>query len=376
MLRWFYLVQLGALGAVLPFLSARLEAAGLTGGQLGVVFAMLPLGRLLSAPVWGWLADRWQVGGLLLRIGATLSLVGGMLLFVPTPLCAASGVLLFAAGRVPLGPLIDSATLQALSAPGQDPSGYGRVRLWGSVGFLAMAWLAGGRVDAGHDPLLLGVPLMGATLLFSFAFPLRASAGPAPILPALRVLFRQPFLLPLLLMVTLHGLTLSVYDTFFSAHVQALGHPSTVTGAAVVVGVGLEIAVMRAGQPLLAWLGAPRALFLATIVGIPRWALTAWVTSPVALVAVQALHGVTFGLFWIAAVHLMAARAPRAVAASAQSLHAAASYGVGALAGAFMAGGVREHLGTTAIFWVLTGVALAATLAAGALVRAEERTGR
>jgi PPP family 3-phenylpropionic acid transporter len=193
------------------------------------------------------------------------------------------------------------------------------------------------------------------------------------VLPAIRALARQPFLVPLLGLACLQALSLSVYDTFLSVHVHALGLPATVVGWAVAVGVVCEIAVMGVGRELLTRFGATRAIVFASLLGVPRWALTAWVTSPVALVAIQALHGVTFGVFWIAGVQVMAERAPMRVAASAQSLFVAASYGVGALIGALLAGEVRELWGTGAIFQMLT-VASAGASACGAALVWRERT--
>ncbi len=369
LLRSFYFVSLGALGAVVPFLGARLEAAGLTGHQIGLLMAMLPLGRLVSAPVWGWLADRFAMAGLLLRIGCAIAVLGDLaILYGTDPRWAAAGLFLFSAGRAPLGPLVDSVTLQALRQPGHDPREYGRVRLWGSIGFLGFAVACGRLSDLGLDPLVLGAGLLAATTLLAFRFPTRGAGGPAPVLPALKALLTQPFLVPLLGMGCLQALTLSVYDTFFSTHVRALGLPSMVTASAVALGVACEVGVMRFGRPLLARLGAPRALLLAAAVAVPRWWLTAQVHDPVALVAVQMLHGVSFGVFWIAGVQLMAEKAPPQVSASAQSLFSAASYGVGALVGALLAGELREAWGTAAIFEGMAVVSCGATLFAAWLV--------
>ncbi len=376
LLQGYYFVSLGALAAVVPFLSARLEAAGLSGHQIGALMAMLPLGRLLSSPLWGWLADRFSMAGTLLRVGCALAFVGGVLLLgAGDPWIGALGLFLFAAGRTPLGPLVDTFVLQALAGHGLDRREYGRIRLWGSVGFFAFALICGRAADAGVDPMRLGVVLLAATFLFSFRFPTRGSGGPAPIGPALVALAKQPFLVPLLGMGCLQAMTLSVYDTFFSAHVQALGLPSTVTAAAVALGVACEVTVMRLGRPLLARLGAPRALLLAALAAVPRWVLTAWVTDPVALVAVQALHGVSFGVFWIAGVQLMAERAPAQVAASAQSLFSAASYGVGALVGALVAGEVRAAWGTGAVFVAMSAAACGATAFAAWLAWRERPSG-
>ena len=377
LLQGYYFVSLGALAAVIPFLAARLESAGLDGRAIGLLLAMLPLGRLVSAPLWGWLADRYRMAGTLLRVGSGLGLLGGLLLlWAANPVFGALGLFLFAAGRTPVGPLVDTFVLQALSKPPHDPREYGKVRLWGSVGFLGLAVVAGVVADAGFDPMYLGIALLAVTFVLAFRFPTRGTGGPAPIGPALVALAKQPFLVPLLGMACLQALTLSVYDTFFSAHVQALGLSASVTAAAVALGVACEITVMHFGRPLLARVGTPTALLLAAAIAVPRWWLTATVTDPVALVAVQALHGISFGVFWIAGVQLMAERAPVQVSASAQSLFNAASYGVGALFGSVLAGEVRDAWGTAAVFTALTVVSCGATAFAVWLVVRERAAGR
>ena len=371
LLRAFFFVSLGALGGVAPFLAARLETAGLDGRTIGLLVAMLPLGRLLSTPLWGWAADRFKVAGLLLRVGCTLAVFGIIGVYVaPSPWIAALGLFVFAAGRAPVGPLVDAITLRALSVPGRDPGDYGRIRLWGSIGFFLVA-LAASRMP--FDPLLLGLALLGASAALAFRFEARGSGGPAPIGPALVALAKEPFLVPLLLTGCFQALTQSVYDMFFATHVQVLGLPSSVTGWAITLGVCCEIVVMQFGRRLLARVGAARALALAAVVSIPRWWITAHAHEAWVLVATQALHGVTFGVFWIAGVHLMSERAPRMVAASAQSLFSAASYGVGALLGAVVAGEVRARWGAPAIFDAMAGMACVSTASALWLVWADRR---
>ncbi|MFZ5475382.1 MAG: MFS transporter [Myxococcota bacterium] len=365
LLRVFYFVSLASLGAFFPFLSARLEAAGVGGVGVGLLLAMGPVGRLVSAPIWAWVADRWRMAGTLLRIGCAVALLGATIVWMSdSPAMAAVGIVLFAMGRAPTGPLVDALTLDAIA----DRAEYGKVRLWGSVGFCVSALASGELSDRGVDPMVPGIALLAATLACAFAFPTRGEGGPAPVMPALRALLRSPWLVPFLATGFLQAMTLSVYDTFFAQHVRALGLPDVVTGAAVAVGVVCEVAMMRMAGPVLARWGAPRVLLAATIAAVPRWLLTAWVTDPFALVATQALHGVAFGAFWIAGVQAMSERAPREVSASAQSLFSAASYGFGALAGALIAGWVRAAWGTAAIFEVMAGVSVLAIAAAGMFV--------
>lgn len=358
---------------MVPLLGARMESLGLGGSSLGVVMAMFPLGRLLSSPLWGSAADRFRASGLLLRLGCGIALAGSLLLArARTAPEAVLGLLVFSVGRVPLGPLVDAVILELLSRPGADTRDYGRIRLWGSVGFLTLAVLSGWLHARAHvDPLALASALFALTWLGSFRFPLRGAGGPAPVGPAARALSRTPGLAPYLLFAALQALTLSVYDTFYSVHVHALGLPSWVTTWSVAAGVAVEVLMMARGRAVLSRLGPPRAMLLAALLAAPRWWLTATLRAPWALLLTQTLHGVTFALFWIALVQWMAERAPRELAASAQSLVSAVSYGLGSLVGALAAGRLRARFGTVALFEALSVTSL---LAAGAAVLVALRT--
>lgn len=355
LLRLIFILSLAGLGAFFPFLAAHLEALGFNGLELGALMAMLPLGRLVAAPLWSAAADRYRMAGTLLRAGCSISALGGILiLYASAGTTAALGLLLFAGGRAPLGPIIDSITVRAIP----DPRDYGKVRAWGSLGFLGAALIAGALPEAAARAL--AATLLVATAASAWGVPREGEGGPAPIGPALRALSRQPFLVPLLLTGALQALTLSVYDTFFSAHVRALGLPTIITSFAVALGVAGEIGVMRIARPLLTRFGPARLLQVAALASIPRWLLTGWVDSPVALVLVQSLHALSFAAFWIAGVQAMAHHAPKEIASSAQSLFTAASYGLGALVGAILAGIVRQRLGTPEIFYMLSGVSVLA----------------
>ncbi len=362
----FSFVSLGVLGALVPFLGAQLAGRGLRPEQIGWLMAMIPLGRILGAPLWGQLADRYRAAGLLVRVGTLLSLLGALLLWqANSGATAAVAVFLFWVARVPLGPLVDAVILDTLRRNGRDVRDYGRVRLWGSLGFMSLAVLLGW----GGQPLEVGVGLSLLLLLLSLGLPSRGEGGPAPIFPALRVLLRQPGLLPFLGWACLQAATVSTYDTFFSVHVRALGLDSWVVSAAVAVGVGVEVGVMLLGRRILGWLGVGPAMGIAALSGLPRWWVVAVSADPRLLVGIQVLHGAGFALFWLAGVQWMAERAPREVAASAQSLLAASSYGVGALGGALLAGTLAQHYGSPAIFYGLFGLSAGASVLALAAAR-------
>jgi PPP family 3-phenylpropionic acid transporter len=110
-------------------------------------------------------------------------------------------------------------------------------------------------------------------------------------------------------------------------------------------------------------------------VSIPRWLIMANSTDATVLVAAQVLHGVGFGAFWLAGVQRMSRGARPAIAASAQSLWAAGTYGIGALVGAGLAGWARAELGSAGIFTMLAVVSVLASFAALWLVIVDGRRG-
>lgn len=370
--RVFYALQLGSMAALLPLLGGRLEAAGLDGLTIGLLMAMLPAGRLVAAPLWAFVADRYRLGGAILRLASVASAVAGMALARTDDVATVAATLfVFSAIRAPIGAILDSFVLRELADAGRPSSDYGRVRLWGSGGFLAGVAVASTASKVGLPPhLLADVTLLGAAAT-SFAFPWRGEGGPAPILPALRRLAAQRFLVPLLAAGALQAMTISVYDAFYSVHVRALGLPDPVVAASIAIGVTGEMLLMAGAGRVFGRLGPSRALLIATLSGIPRWILTATVHDPALLVATQALHAIGFGVFWVSGVQRMQQAAPPEISASAQSLWASATYGFGALVGAGLAGWARHSLGSAGIFEFLAAVAVLASACAAWLVRVE-----
>lgn len=364
------------MAALLPLLGGRFEAAGFDGLTIGGLMATFPLGRLVAAPLWAVLADRYRVAGLVLRLSAVLSGAAGMALARAESIPVLAGaIFIFAATRAPIGAVFDALVLGRLSELGRPTAEYGRIRLWGSLGFLGGVVLASNWAATGLPPHLLVDGTLLAAAGVSFGFPLRGACGPAPILPALRELAASPFLLPLLVTGALQALTMSVYDTFYSVHVAALGLPVGVVGASMALGVGCEVLLMVVGRPLLRRLGPSRGLLLAALSGLPRWLVTATATDPAVLVATQSLHGFGFALFWLSGVQRMSQAARPEIAASSQSLWAAATYGFGALAGAGLAGLARREFGSDGIFWMLAFVSLLASMSAVWLWRVDRPKG-
>jgi MFS transporter, PPP family, 3-phenylpropionic acid transporter len=326
-----FFFALASVGAVYPFLALDLRERGVSASALVLTMTIAPLMNLFAAPVWSALADRYQAAGRLTTLASALGVVGIVLLAVAPPLLIPAAMLVFGFARAPMAPLLDGMAMEAL---GDDRAAYGRMRRWGSLGFLLAAFIAPFLWErVGLAPLwlaaMLGTALLGLAMLVPSADRLEAR----PILPALRRMAKDPVLPWLLVAGGLHFSGHIAGTSFLAVHFDAVGIGRAWSGVALSLGVAIEIFLFSISPWLLRRFGAWRLLLLAVGLALPRWLLSAAFASLPAQLLLSASHGVTFGAFWIAGVALIAERAPEGLAVSAQGVWAAAVGGLGALVG-------------------------------------------
>jgi PPP family 3-phenylpropionic acid transporter len=366
-LSWMFGVSYLALGALVPFLALVLQQRGVTGWVLTAALGALPLSRLVFGPVWSVLADRYQAPTRMVRIGGALSVVGALLLLaVPPGWMVIIAMLVLSIGRAPAGPVLDGLTLKSLA----NRAEYGRVRRWGSVGFMVGAVGVGWLVDNTRiGPIEVAAV---ATLIFwvlSMRMPSADAMERVEILPALKALLSDRFVRWMIPAAALHFAPHVGNTSFIAVHIDGLGHAAMWTGLAIAAGVTLEVLLMGRSAGLLERFGPERMLLLSMLVAIPRWALMTVVTDPVAIVLVNTLHGISFGLFWISAVALMSARAPAEVATSAQGLLALAVGGFGSSLGVMGASWISTTWDTHTMYFAATGSGILGLVCAAMAVR-------
>jgi PPP family 3-phenylpropionic acid transporter len=100
---------------------------------------------------------------------------------------------------------------------------------------------------------------------------------------------------------------------------------------------------------------------LACVGSAIRWAVIGFTHDPIVLIAVQSLHALTFGAFYLASVAIVDDECDPSARATAQGTWAAWSFGVAASMGLAIAGVVERASGTSGVFRV---AAIASLLAA------------
>lgn len=373
-LRAYYFGSFAALGVFAPFFPRWLEARGVSGLAMGAVSALVPALGILGPPAVGLLADALGLRGSILRIagaGSALALVALACADTSSErisfAAVFAAVLLYAAFRSPMVMLADVVTMERARAAGAV---YGRIRLWGSIGFLVAALAAGRAVDPQARAVLPAVT--AALLVFTTAAAWRLPARPGPlglpVLPEVRALAGAHDFAIFLVISLLAQIAHASYDLCFSLHLGDLGAPGALVGAAWAAGVLFEVALMTVSDALLARFGAPRLLVTAIAGAALRWILIARVTSIPWLFALQPLHTLSFALWWVSSLAFVKARAPAHALATAQGMFSA-SVAAGSVAGMLAWGTIYRRSGGSAVFSAAGVIALAAAVTAALWAR-------
>jgi len=342
----FYFFSFGGLGALFPYLPLLLSARGLDAVQISWVMVLNPLSNLLIPPLWSAAADMINARLVLLQAASIGCGVGCLVLLPGWGLWGnLLGMAVLSFFRAPLTSLADAAVQSAL---GDQRARFGKVRVWGSVGFALCAFTLG-RLKGSLQPRLLLSVTAGIYVAAALALaPLRKPPYHRKhnvVRQSLQALRNAPMLL-LLGASSLYYIGHSTYDVYFGLYMHQLGFSDGFVGVAWGVGVGVEVGVMLLAPRLLVRVQSGPLLCLCAGVATVRWLLLSQRTGATALLMTQMLHGVTFGLWYLSLVQYVQKRAPDHLRTSLQSM-IVASMGLGMVVG-YLGGGVvfRSRGGT------------------------------
>jgi PPP family 3-phenylpropionic acid transporter len=354
-LRLYYVAACAVGGLYLPFFPRWVQARGLLGARLGIVAAVAPAVGVLAPTVFGALADALGLRGGLLQLACAgaLSAFGALTVVAAFGLPLGFGTLsaaalVFALFRSPMGFIADVVAVELAPAAGTT---YGRLRLWGSLGFIGAVLPAARYVDP-RDPVVFPAVMTGivlATLLASLRLPRRValpSAGPRH--GAWRLLRAGDFRL-FLVAAFLGQSGHAAYDLCFSIRLFDLGVPRMTIGATWAAGTACEVLLMASAAPLFRAFSPASLLAFALASASVRWAMIAVVRSPALLLAMQPLHALSFGLAWLASIAYVSRRVPPHSLASGQGLFSTA-VGAGSGVGMVTWGAIYQDAGSAMVF--------------------------
>ena len=347
----FYFFYYAFIGMFSPYWSLYLKSLGFNAVEIGMLMSVQPVMRMLAPNLWGWLADHTGKRRLVVQIAASLSALFYLGVFVAKGFWGMLMVLaLMSFFWSASMPLVEATTLSYL---GDKAARYGRIRSWGSIGFIFSVVGLGYAFDHVAIAWLLWAGLVSelGILFFSLRLPtVPVEAHHADHQPIRNIVLQRRVLLffgACFLMSVAHG----PYYTFFSIYLVEHGYAKSSVGGLWALGVISEIAMFFVMPRLARRLGYQRILKASFALAVLRFMLIGWcVDSVVLLLIAQVLHAATFGAYHASSMGLVHELFKGRHQSRGQALFGSLSYGAGGVLGGMASGPIWQHLGSSMLY--------------------------
>ena len=349
LVRWafgsFFFLYFAYIGLVSPYASLFFLDRGFTVIEIAILMSMLQVTRIIGPFSWGWLSDYLSNRIGIIRFCACLgALVFTVIYFLNSYISFFIWMFVLHTILSSLMPLGESATVHALFKDNSFDKRYGRLRLWGSIGFIMMVLFAGELFQRNSIELY---PIVGTVILIALAAITFLMHEPKlerrkMVKGEFWVVLLNPdvrwFLLSGFFMQFAHA---ALY-VFYSLYLADLGYNKFQIGLFWALGVFAEVLFFYYQSKVLSRLD-PEVLLQASFgIGVIRFALMAFLPITSVLIIAQVMHAGTFAAHHSAATKLLQRWFTGPLQARGQALMATVSYGLGGTLGGLFAGWIWE----------------------------------
>lgn len=386
-------IQYMGMGVFMPMMGHYLKGyLALDPYRVGVILAMPAIAAFVAPILVAQVADRWVPAERVLALLHFAAACAMLLIWAQTTFWSfLFAYLLFWVVFSPTMAMTNTVAFHHLADARRD---FGPVRMWGTIGWVVvgflfgLAWLRGGEMDpeTSRLPHMFVVAAAMSILMGIYALTLpiaeqtRSRERPSP-WKALAVFRRRS--MAILCAITLVNTILNMYyGNWMSPYLSQKGISDGWILPLLSLGQVSEILVIGGLGYLIARAGLKGALLIGLVAQAVRFVIFALEPNMPLLVFGVALHGVTYGCFFIVAMIYVDNHCDRTNRASAQLLLNSVIAGFGNLMGSLLAGATAQSLtvsGTRLIdyerFWLIPAIACTILTFAFCFWFREERTG-
>ncbi|WP_419901656.1 MFS transporter [Kiloniella sp.] len=323
----FYIFVFMTMGVILVFWPVWLETKGLSKSEIGWILSLPPFLMVFISPLIAYLSEKSGRSRTVLFLTALVSSSFFLCFYFSSSfysfLFLQAGASCCFLSLIPLG---DSQTLKAVRLYDLN---YGRIRLWGSLSFIATSFGVGYVLDLmGIDwTLWLILCALLTVALFSFFLPsLPTEQDKTPGNP--RIFLKKPSFLIFILGAGMIIGSHAAYYAFGSLYMISLGYSKTLIGFIWAFGVIAEVILFAFSNKLFKSARSLHLILIGSVAGIIRWGALGFDDSMVVIIGIQILHALTFGATHLGSMSFISRHAPKNVAASAQSIYSSIANGL------------------------------------------------
>ena len=362
---FFFFAYYAYIGAFNPYVSLYFADCGIDVDHVAILMLLMHVTRIFGPSLWAWVADHAESRLAVLRVTAIIALLlfAGMF-FASTFMQFFIIMLALNTCTGAQAPLSDALILHELRG---DLSRYGRMRLWGSVGFIVATAGVGKLLD------LYGIHVLPWLAWGLLAFVLLASVRmrETPHAPAIEVphtmlaLVRRPevasFFVSTFMMIAAHA---ALY-VFYSLYLEQIGYSKTVIGLMWALGVVVEVVFFYYQAPLFRRFGIRRVMLACLALAALRFLMIGLGAQSLAcLLLAQVLHAATFAGHHSSSVLTLQRWFSGPLQARGQALYVSISYGLGGTIGTLLLKNLWSDVDGGQVFVAAAGMSLLGLIAA------------
>lgn len=357
----FYFFYYSIVGTFMPYWNLYLQDQGFNYQEIGVLSSIAIVTRFFAPLVWGWIADKSGKRMLLVRIATWMeSCIWLAIFIVPNTFqSVALLMLIFSFFQNAILAQFEGVTLFWLDD--QKAKLYGKIRKWGSVGFIVGVFTIGAILEIVHISMLPILLLIIASLAFIWSFTIREpDSAPTsqkhlePLLPVLKRPTVAAFFAIEFILLFSHA----PFYSFYSNFLKSLNFSTIEIGFLWAMGVFAEIFMFSIASKIFQRFSWRSLVIVCLLVTSIRWMLVAVFSHYfIGQLFAQCLHAFSFGLFHLIAMRVIFQNFSAGQQGRGQALYST-MWGLGVAFGSVLAGHFWKILSGELIFMCASMVVL------------------
>lgn len=333
---WYF----GLLGLVVPFLPLYLDGKGFSSLEIGEILAIFMGTKVVGPSLWALIADKTgkQLG--IIRLGAFLACAFFVFLFWlndywPIVFCLSIFSLFWTA----ILPQLEVMTLNSIR---KSPKIYARIRLWGSIGFICVAVVAGeiiGEYGSEAFTYIGFIILFGLFISTLLVKQSKIKKSQTTKLSSIKSKFLSINFATFFISGVLLQLSFGPYYSFFALYLRDLQYPIYAIGLLTSLGVLAEITIFIYAGKIFKRFSIKSIFIFTFVITSLRWYLMGHLGDITAvMIFVQLIHAASFGLYHSASVQFIQLHFDASQQNRGQAIYIGGVYGLGGAIGAYLAG--------------------------------------
>ncbi|HJP46898.1 MFS transporter [Acinetobacter venetianus] len=350
----FYFFYYSIVGTFMPYWNLYLQDQGFNYQEIGILSSIAIITRFFAPFIWGWVADKSGKRMLLVRIATWMEACIWFAIFIiPNSFQAvALLMLIFSFFQNAILAQFEGVTLFWLGEKRAEL--YGKIRKWGSVGFIVGVFAIGALLEvipiSMLPILLLSVSFLAFLWSFSIKEPEHAPSSQRKLEPLLPIL-KKPMIAAFFTIEFILLFSQAPFYSFYSNFLKEIGFSTTQIGSLWATGVIAEIVMFAIAQKVFFTRFSWRSLvIICLLLTSLRWFLVGMLEANfIGQLLAQCLHAFSFGLFHLIAMKVIFQNFSAEQQGRGQALYST-MWGLGVASGSLLAGHYWQIFSGSTIF--------------------------